>query len=375
MRLFLIFLALISFRSFSQECSHLWQHDLGTGTIGPKGYMGDTHAAYGIQAFLNDGTKYYVVKGRFPKARFFSVETYEGKKNGTAKSLFDSQIVPDSGSVNPFTNGVPLNAEPRNYTVIIAPEGAPKLGANQLTFSKKERYISFYIRYYAPSFGFDVSLADLPEVEAFDLKNQQPSSCSKSWPVENFTKYPQFLGGLSDKPEGVFSFSQETWHKGANSAVGKYAQGHSEMRFDEVALIRFKAPSFFNSFSGFGNFNSNAQVRYWSLCEINFPNNQGLVCLADYLTPPDKDGYVTVVTGSGEDIKAEAGRRGYYFMPDMRPKNAVMILFAFRNILPSADFKQNEQYKGDYNPKIRICKESEFLDGSCEWWSTHQASE
>jgi hypothetical protein len=90
--------------------------------------------------------------------------------------------------------------------------------------------------------------------------------------------------------------------------------------------------------------------------------------LADYLTPPDKNGYVTVVTGSGEDIKAEAGRRGYYFMPDMRPKNAVMILFAFRNILPSADFKQNDQYKGDYTPQMRICKESEFLEGSCEWW-------
>jgi hypothetical protein len=368
MRLFLILLGLISFTSFSQECSHLWQSDLATGTIGPKGYLGDTHAAYGIQAFLNDGTKYYVVKGRFPKARFFSVETYEGRKNGTGKSVFDSHIIPDSDSVNPFTEGVALNAEPRDYTLFIAPEGSPQFGPNQLNFTKRQRYISFYIRYYVPSFGAQVTVADLPQVEAYDLKTRQPTSCSKSWPVENFTNYPQFLGGLSDKPEGVFSFGQAKWNKGANSAVGKYAEGHSEMRFDEVALIRFKAPTFFNSFSGLGTFNSSAQVRYWSLCEKNLPNNQGLVCLADYLTPPDKNGYVTVVTGSGEDIKAEAGRRGYYFMPDMRPKNAVMILFAFRNILPSADFKQNEQYKGDYNPRMRICKESEFLEGSCEWW-------
>lgn len=358
----------LSLTGFSQECSHLWQYDLKTGTVGPKGYMGDTHAAYGIQAFLNRGNLYYVVKGQFPKARFFSVEAYEGRKNGTGKSLLDSQLVPDAGSVNPFTEGVSLSAEPRNYTVIIAPEGSPQLGPNQITFSKRQRFISFYIRYYAPHLGAQVTLEDLPHVEAYDLKTQKPTSCGKSWPVENFTNYPQFLGGLSDKPAGVFSFQPAAWHKGANTAVGKYSEGHSEMRFDEVALIRFKPPTFFNSFSGMGIFNNSNQVRYWSLCEINFPNNQGLVCLADYLTPPDKDGWVTVVTGSGAEVQAEAMRKGYYFMPDIRPSNAVMILFAFRNILPSKEFQQNGQYKGDYNPKIQICKESEFLEGRCEWW-------
>ncbi|NBT59267.1 hypothetical protein EBT16_10840 [bacterium] len=352
----------------AQECSHLWQHDLKTGTIGPKGYMGDTHAAYGIMSFYNDGTRYYVVKGKFPQARFFSIETYNGRKNGAGSSLVDSRMVPDPGSVNPFTEGTPLDAPNRDYTVFIAPEGAPKLGENQIPFVRDEKFISFYVRYYLPNQGLPVSLADLPHVEAFDLKTGQPTSCLDSWPVENFTKYPQFLGVLSQDPKGVFSFGQAKWKKGANSAVGKYAEGHSRMSFDEVALIRFKAPTHVDTFSGSGLFNSNAQVRYWSLCEINFPNNQGLACLVDQFTPPDQDGYVTIVNGTGEEVEKEAAKKGYYFIPDIRPKNSRMVLYAFRNILPSKTFKEKQQYQGDYNPKMRVCPREEFLAGACEWW-------
>lgn len=358
----------ISLTSFSQECSHLWQSDLKTGTIGPKGYMGDTHAAYGIQSFLNDGKRYYVIKGKFPQARFFSVETYNGKKNGAGSALVDSQMIPDLGSVNPFVDGVAIDAPNRSYTIFIAPSDAPKLGENQIPFNPSEKYVSFYIRYYFPNMGLQTTLSDLPRIEAYDLETRQPTSCGKSWPVENFTKYPQFLGVLSQEPEGVFSFKQATWNKGANSAVGKYAVGNSRMSFDEVALIRFKAPSFVNTFSGMGAFSSNAQVRYWSLCSINFPNNQGLVCLADQLTLPDSQGYVTIVNGTGAEVQEEATKKGYYFIPDIRPSNSKMVLYAFRNIMPSADFKQNQQYKGDYNPKIRICHRDDFVAGKCEWW-------
>jgi len=368
MRAIYLFALLFSGITFSQNCSHLWQHDLKTGTLGPKGYMGDTHAAYGIQAFLNSGNRYYVVKGQFPKARFFSVETYEGRKNGDGKSLYDSKMAPDEGSVNPFLNGVSLSAKPRDYTIYIAPEGAPVLGPNQMSFSKKEKYISFYIRYYTPNLGIQVQLSDLPQVEAYDLKTRRPAECAPSWPVENFTHYPQFLGKLSKKPDGVFPFELAKWHKGSNSAVGKYAEGHSEMTFDEVALIRFKAPSFASTFSGEGNFSSESQVRYWSLCAINFPNNQGLVCLADHTTPPDSSGLVTVVNGGGPEVQRDAIRKGYYYIPDTRPANSKMVLYAFRNILPSEEFKKRDQYQGDYNPKMRICPREEFLLGNCEWW-------
>jgi len=119
---------------------------------------------------------------------------------------------------------------------------------------------------------------------------------------------------------------------------------------------------------GEGLFSSQAQVRYWSLCEINFPNNQGLVCLVDHLTAPDSEGFVTVVNGGGTEIQQEANRRGYYYIPDMRPADTKMVLYAFRNILPSPEFKESQQYKGDYNPKIHICSRQEFLSRKCEWW-------
>jgi len=367
MRSLAFLMAFLGFTAFSQNCSHLWQHDLATGTYGPKGYMGDTHAAYGIFSFLNDSKRYFVVKGSFPDARFFSVETYNGSKNGSGKSLFDSEIKPDPGSLNPFVEGVNLKASPRNYTVVIAPEGAPQLGQNQIPFEPRERHVSFYIRYYAPNGGATVTLADLPQIEAFDLKTGKPAPCGKPWPVENFTRYPQFLGILSHRPDGVFPFELAKWHKGSNSAVGKYAEGHSEMRFDEVAVVRFKAPTFFHS-SSEEVFHKRDQVRYWSLCAINFPNNQGLICLADHNTPADSNGFVTAVMGTGDKVKAEALKRGYYFIPDIRPLNSKMILFAFRNILPNQEFKENHQYRGDYNPQARICRDTSFLAGNCEWW-------
>ncbi|NDC26073.1 MAG: hypothetical protein EBZ49_18340, partial [Proteobacteria bacterium] len=238
MRKFIATLFMASLAAFSQECSHLYQYDLKTGTIGPKGYLGDTHAAYGIFAFRNNGSKFYIVKGKFPTARFLSFETTSGSKNGTGKSLFDTQVIPDLGSINPFHDGVALNAQPRNYTLVLAPDNAPRLGPNQITFPKRETLISLYVRYYSPTQAVQVQLSDLPTIEAYDLKSGKPAECGSGWPVENFTNYPQFLGWLSDKPSGVFPFELYQWKKGANSAVGKYAQGHSQMTFDEVALIR-----------------------------------------------------------------------------------------------------------------------------------------
>lgn len=368
MRLLGVFFLFISFCGFSQDCSHLWQSDLATGTEGPKGYMGDTHAGYGVFSFFTDSSKYFVLKGKFPKTRFFSVETYKGKKNYPKGSLFDSKIIPDTGSQNPFWEGVSLDVEERSFTIVAAPEGHSDLHRNQLPLSRSDKYGSIWVRFYSPSKGIQISLSDLPRIEAYDLKTGAPTSCPKTWTEPKFTPFPQFLGYLSKKPSGVFPFELFQVNWAGNSGVGKYAQGHSQMNFKEVALIRFKPPTFVKTFAGEGTFDSRAQLRYWSICAIDLPGNRGLWCFADHQLQPDNDGFVTIASGTGTEVEAEALKRGYYFIPDLRPKDSVMSLFAFRNILPSTDFGAHEQYQGDYNPKMRVCSKEKFLDGSCEWW-------
>lgn len=354
--------------SFSQDCSNLWQHDLKTGSMGPKAYMGDTHAAYGVFSFYRDNSKYYVLKGKFPRARFFSIETYKGKKNYPVESLFDSKIAADPGSLNPFTYGVSLEEQYRDYTVVISPEGTSQSGPNSMNLSASDRLSSIWIRYYSPSDGVIVTPADLPRIEAYDVKTHQPTSCPKTREEKKFTGYPEYFGNLSDRQDGVFPFELYQVKWAGNSGVGKYAQGHSQMGFEEVFLIRFKTPSFVQTFSGIGSFNPDAQLRYWSLCSIDFPDNRGLMCLADYQLKPDADGFVTVVSGTGAQVAEEAARRGYTFIPDLRPKDSKMALFAYRNILPSSDFAEHNQYQGDYNPMARICSNQSFLAHQCEWW-------
>ena len=354
--------------SLAQDCSHLWQHDLNTGTQGPKGYMGDTHAAYGVFSLYRDNSKYYVLKGKFPKARFFSVETYKGRKNFPVQTVFDSQINPDPGSLNPFTPGVSLNETARDYTIVVKPEGTENVGPNPMKLSRRERMGSIWIRYYSPSAGVQVKPEDLPRIEAYDVKTHQPTQCPKTWKEDHFTNYPQFLGYLAKKQKGVFPFELFQVNWAGNSGVGKYSQGNAQMNFNEVFLVRFRPPTYVETFSGAGSFNPEGQLRYWSLCSIDTPGNRGLMCYADHELTPDADGFVTVVQGTGNEVAEEAKKRGYYFVPDLRPKDAVMALFAFRNILPSPDFAQNGQYQGDYNPKGRICTKEVFLKGDCEWW-------
>jgi hypothetical protein len=367
MRALSLFLV-ISALSFSQDCSHLWQHDLRTGTNGPKGYMGDTHAAYGVFSFFNDHSKYYVLKGQYPRARFFSVEVYKGRKNFPLGSLFDAKIHPDEGSINPFFAGVSMEASNRNYSVVVSPQKKPQNQKNEMFLSPKDKYASIWIRYYSPSQGVIVTPSDLPRIEAYDVKTGKPTSCPRTWTEPHTTPWPQALGLVSHKPKTEFPFKLFQVNWAGNSGVGKYSEGHSRMSFDEVAVIRFSPPSFDNNFPGVGNFPSGNQLRYWSLCAINMPANQGLMCFADYELQADAEGFITVAMGTGAKVREESQKRGYYFIPDMRPSNSKMVLFAFRNILPSSEFEQNDQYQGVYNPWMKVCSTDSFLSGNCEWW-------
>ncbi len=81
----------------------------------------DTHTQYWVWSFARTRrsmTTAFRIKGQFPYARYMSFQTYSSTQGD---ALQDFQIVPDSGSVNPFQPQIDRSAVTRSYTVWFVP--------------------------------------------------------------------------------------------------------------------------------------------------------------------------------------------------------------------------------------------------------------
>src|SRR5690242_2123226 len=66
----------------------------------------DTNATYWVMPLDLSRWRAMVIHGQYPDARFFNLSTYAA--NGSfIDSIYDQQIVPDPGSVNPFATPDP----------------------------------------------------------------------------------------------------------------------------------------------------------------------------------------------------------------------------------------------------------------------------
>ncbi len=139
----------------------------------------------------------------------------------------------------------------------------------------------------------------------------------------------------------------------------------------KVALVKFKAPSFMNTNDSNDKdlFVSGKDMRYSSLCSLDFANGRGLACIPDYLMEKDAKGFVTIVYGpAGGAVESKALALGYNVLPDNRVGLDVAeqpAAFVYRQLLTSFRFSQIGLNKGDYVPRARVCSESLFLSGFC----------
>ena len=88
----------------------------------------DTDTAYYYTRFQLPPGATVVLKGEYPHARFMSYTTYktiDGVSGFPAAALYDTQIRPDRGSVNPFKPGASRDAVKRAYTVTISGQVPP----------------------------------------------------------------------------------------------------------------------------------------------------------------------------------------------------------------------------------------------------------
>ena len=99
--------------------------------VGPINEINYPVAGQNVLAVDTDVVYYYTrlqlpagatvtLHGQFPHSRFFSLTTYvtKGTESGLpATSIYDSQINPDPGSVNPYRPGEDRRAKNRSYTI------------------------------------------------------------------------------------------------------------------------------------------------------------------------------------------------------------------------------------------------------------------
>lgn len=120
-------------------------------SVGPLTEPNETYPALGLAPDTN--TDYYIsvfqlpagatvtLHGQFPRARFMSFTAYKnvaGQNGIPGNSLVDENIVPDAGSVNPFSGGGSREAADRSFTITISGEVEPASPAPNTLYAGQE---------------------------------------------------------------------------------------------------------------------------------------------------------------------------------------------------------------------------------------------
>ena len=363
----LLFVTTFSRAALSQECTSRWDTYFDTNPLHQKVLSGDTNAGYAVFAFWADPSRRFELKGRFPYARFMSLESYKSKLQLKSGAIFDEQITPDEGSQNPFREGAALGATDRAYTINVVPSGLAENFPNALELPDSSGTQVLMLRIYSPHDGVTLTNGDLPRIYAYDSSSNNPTSCPASGSIPVVWHFPQFIASIVSyfMP---FEFKTGTVPVGVNAAIPKYVYAITKLSKGDVVSIRFRAPRFVQTASGVGTFRrEDTDVRYWSFCTQNFNNNIALNCVPDHLSHPDANGMVHVVVGGNAETEALTRSLGYDYLPDARGPRQDVMGFAYRNIFPNDRFKNESMYQGIYNPEGKVCRNNDFVNGACAW--------
>ncbi len=322
----------------------------------PEGFgniaLPDTYARYWFMPFEKQ-YRTMTIKGAYPDARYFSFVVYDGQVPvDVAGSLYDAQIAPDAGSVNPFVHPGAHNRGNNRYTVVLSRSG--ETSGNTIKVSADVDWV--ILRLYVPS--PDPSLSGqslsggvpLPTITLTDQegKSQQLQRCS---PVNKLADVNALLQQLFPPGldlggnEGPLS-SDQLWfgaptvppirlfpnpnNKYIVMMPGNYQPGR-------IVVIHGKAPS---APGGHGDSRARgADVRYWSLCNNDFALPVPVVnCTADPTADLER-GYYTIVI-SDDPLRPGWLRPHVTWLPwgDDYPK-----LVFLRNMLPAPDFSHSIQ--------------------------------
>jgi len=392
----------------------------------------DAAARYWVMPFDTTQYKTMTIKGTYPNIRYFSIAAYntlEGDFDLDEQHghLYDAQIAPDQGSINPFVRPGCSNG---TYTVVIS--RTPESSGNTITVSSDLAWVvlRMYVADNDPSQSGRSLMGGvpLPTITVTDQKgdSKKLETCSPVNVWGDLSSFDTFLfpptldlsvdEGEPDTNRLWFASPQKPPGILWPNPDGKYMMmmPGNEYQPGRIIVIHGKAPGFPDTFNGSpvwvpSRGFRNVDLRYWALCNVNFAMPLSVVDCATDLTIRLQGGlnYSPWVCWPGRFRKAEYyytivisddRQRPNWLEPDINwlpwgdeqyPK-----LVVFRNMLPATNFSHavQEAWKegctfnfkldnipdtnqleepgkcaqgvmGDYYPVAAWCDKSTFIHG------------
>jgi hypothetical protein len=344
----------------------------------------ETNASYWSHAYQAAPGTELVLSGTYAKARYFSFHVYQ-PSGVPIDSIYDAQIRPDRGSVNPFAGGDPAGTR-QHYTVKVVFQARPAKPAPNTVYAGQMPAGStrnpggiLMMRVYTPvDPRSPQGGVPLPTVTWRTTGGQDLSvgtACSSDLPSTG----GRGTGTLNDAswPEASPTTvgSVPTWGKAfGNNAAGffgnqqnAYLTAGIDRAYGPLVLIRAKAPAFPDTSRG-QQPSPRDQLRYWSICQ-NSNSTRVNGCVADYQANVDRRGYFLFVISDPAQRPANAtARNGVTWIP-WGAADATGLLI-YRHMAPASGFRQAiqritkaddpQKVMGAYYPEAHYCTRQTF---------------
>lgn len=212
---------------------------------------------------------YLCIKGQFPYARYFSISLYNDQTGDAVGGIDDYDIVPDAGSVNPYSV---TSAAKNYYTIYIVPasmskEKRDKINSHNIrSFNGDIKHLALCVREYLGTTA-DGSRSDeyggveMPAITAYDINTMHEVPAPQRIPsnVDKVTGTGSTL--KSDELKDVPFFRAPVSQYYPNYA-SCYLYGRTHLSADSLLMFSFIPTPMPKSVEE----NRTAKARYWSIC-------------------------------------------------------------------------------------------------------------
>lgn len=346
----------------------------------------DTFARYWWMPFEAGELAAMTITGTYPNARYFSFVVYDedelapGVPGSVAGHLYDAQIAPDPGSINPFVPSEYIKpslhpAGGDSYTIeITGSDPTTQSGENTIAVATDFAWVLF--RIYLPDKGESLTGGvPLPRISLTDksgnVADLELCSAANGHTVNGLSALRTFMLALF--PPGFDLIWQEDQVPPPGDRLWFAAPDVPPVRLfpnpdnkyimmlpwpwqpDRVIVIHGKAPSFPGTFAGATAWEPargfrSIQTRYWSACHNNFLTPMSVVACATDVFTEREGGYYTIVI-SNDQLRPDWLNPHVTWlpwgdgaaMPGSGDQDQIPKVFFLRNMLSADDFPYSIQ--------------------------------